>query len=266
MSTTPLLSASRQTVKDSDENRVERWLNPLIELSVESPSLILGYGGKQPLDRSEMIPYFHVCGRSGNHRTLRVLLVGGWLGNEIDSTWVIASFLTEIEQRLRLLAGIEVTAYPVINRDALREGTHLTAEQHAKSLRLWEGSDLPQVEILERELWRYDYDLAVVLRQAKLAHGFSADVWPSGGGIETVMSDALRRYAAVDNEFAWSIRPTNPRFPRVLTPVPERGNQPTEVLLSVPGAEDQGLQAKEATGLLLTVLHAARQARAEGLI
>ncbi|MFY8216440.1 MAG: hypothetical protein ACOVMP_07545, partial [Chthoniobacterales bacterium] len=61
---------------------VDSWLNPLIELSMESPSLIVGYGGKQPLSRSEMVPYFHACGRTGNHKTLRTLVVGGWLGNE----------------------------------------------------------------------------------------------------------------------------------------------------------------------------------------
>lgn len=255
--------------KASDDNRedlVNQWMNPLIELSMESPSLILGYGGKQPLQRSEMVPYFHVCGRTGLHETLRVLIVGGWLGHEINSTWVITSFLTQMEQRMRLLAGIEITAYPIINRPALREGSSLTSEQKRESTRLWQDSPIAHVDILEQEMWRYDYDLAILVRESTLAHGFTADVWPAGDGVESVISDSMKRYASADPEFSWSIRPSNPRFARSLTPVPDRSSQPSEIALSVPGAQDAKTQANDGTALLLTVLHAARQARAEGLL
>jgi hypothetical protein len=50
-----------------------------------------------------------------------------------------------------------------------------------------------------------------------------------------------------------------------LTPVPSDG-QPTEVVVEIPTTGD-ARQAKEQTlGLVLTLLHAARQGRMEGLL
>ena len=99
----------------SGRQDVHDLIAPLIELTQKSSSLVVGYGAPQAGVRSEMIPYFHVCGTPTENEPLRVLVIGGWVGTEIVTPYAIACLLVALESRLRLAAGIEITAYPVAN-------------------------------------------------------------------------------------------------------------------------------------------------------
>lgn len=238
---------------------------PITELSLESSTLVLGYGGEEKSAREAMIPYFHVCGENSGKDPLRALIIGGWHGTDRLSVYSAASMLGAIQNRLRIVAGMEVTAYPAVNGEAIRAGEVLTPEQQVQGVRLWEESRFQHVQVLERELQRYAYHLIVVLRESSENSGFRVTLWPSGDGAEAVFSDSLRRLQthAGDDLLEWSVNP--PGIARNLTPMPG-DNQPTEVVVEIPTSGDAKLAKEQTLGLVLTLLHAARQGRMEGLL
>ncbi len=240
---------------------------PITELSLESSTLVLGYGGEQKATREAMIPYFHVCGENSGDDPLRALIIGGWLGTERLSVYSVASMLGAIQNRLRIVAGMEVTAYPAVNVEATRAGEDLTSGQQAEGVSLWKESRFPHVQVLERELQRYAYHLILVLRENPARSGFQVTLWPSGEGAETVLCDSLRRLQthAGDDLLEWTVNPPSPQDARALTPIPG-DSQPTEVVVEIPTAGDAKLAKEQTLGLVLTLLHAARQGRMEGLL
>ena len=75
----------------SGRQDVQDLIAPLIELASQSSSLVVGYGAPQMGVRSEMIPYFHVCGTPADKEPLRVLVIGGWVGTEIITPYACLS-------------------------------------------------------------------------------------------------------------------------------------------------------------------------------
>lgn len=238
-------------------------LAPLTELSEESATLIRGYGGRQGVSRNDLIPYFHVCGTTSNEPTLHVLVIGGWNGTEIASTYAVARFVAAVEERLHLVSGMEITAYPLANPAAFRNPTEPTHPGQ-----LWHGhaTDRLSVHVLEQELWRYDYDFVINLRHAALASEYQVDVWPDRNEQRRVLSDSLKRLGQVSPNLNWTIHPRSARKARTFTPVPDRAKQPAEIRITLAGADDPAALVENSLGLLLTLLHAGRQARAEGLL
>ncbi len=237
-----------------------------MELSSHSSTLILGYGGGEKATRKELLPYFHVCGAGGGEEPVRALIVGGWTGEETTTTYTIARLLASIEESLRLASGIEVTAYPIANLEARRAGVAVTDEQEKQGVRFWCGSPFRHVKALENELQRYSYDLVIVLREAAATADMEVSVWPDSEVSTTILRDALNRYASAGPAFAWAFDPDQPRFPKVFTPLPEVQKQPAELSIALPGGLDQDEQANQGISILLTLLHAARQAKAEGVL
>jgi hypothetical protein len=255
---TDRFNAGRQDVQD--------LIAPLIELSARSSSLLVGYGAPQAGVRSEMIPYFHVCGTPAEKQPLRVLVIGGWVGTEIITPYAIARLLVALESRLRLAAGIEITAYPVANLEAHRQTVFLTSKQQVDGARCWENSQCSHVQVLERELERYDYEAIFLLRQNPRALDADVEAWLAEDEQKVALADALKRYASTSPLFRWRANPVRPTYSRTFTPIPNRDRQPAEIIIGLPGALNPEQQAQESMALVLSLSHAMRQARAEGIL
>jgi hypothetical protein len=252
---------------NSGRQDVQDLIAPLLELSARSSSLIVGYGAPQAGVRSEMIPYFHVCGTQTDREPLRVLVVGGWVGTEIITPYAIARLLVALESRLRLAAGIEITAYPVANLEAHRQTVFLTSKQQIDGMRCWENSQCGHVQVLERELERYDYDAIFLLRQNSRALDADVEAWLAEEEQKVALSDALKRYASTSPLFRWRANPVRPTYSRTFTPIPNRDRrQPAEIIIGLPGALSAEQQAQESMALILSLSHAMRQSRAEGIL
>lgn len=250
----------------SGRQDVQDLIAPLIELASQSSSLVVGYGAPQMGVRSDMIPYFHVCGTPADKEPLRVLVIGGWVGTEIITPYAIARLLVALESRLRLATGIEITAYPVANLEAHRQTVFLTSKQHLDGMSCWENSQCGHVQVLERELERYAYDAIFLLRQNPRAQDADVEAWLAEEEQKVALSDALRRYAAASPLFRWRANPVRPTYTRTFTPIPSRERQPAEIIIGLPGALDAEQQAQECMALILSLAHAMREARAEGMM
>jgi hypothetical protein len=250
----------------SGRQDVHDLIAPLIELTQKSSSLVVGYGAPQAGVRSEMIPYFHVCGTPTENEPLRVLVIGGWVGTEIVTPYAIARLLVALESRLRLAAGIEITAYPVANLEAHRETVFLTQTQQIDGMRCWENSQCSHVRVLERELERYAYDAIFLLRQNPRALDADVEAWLAEEAQKIVLSDALKRYASASPLFRWRANPVRPTYSRTFTPIPNWERQPAEIIIGLPAALTPEQQAQESMALILSLSHAMRQAHAEGVM
>lgn len=251
---------------ESGRQDVDSLVAPLISLAHDSSSLIVGFGMTQSGLRSDMIPYFHVCGTTPVDKPVRILLIGGIVGTEIVTPFAVARLLAALEARLQLVAGLEVTGFPVANLEAHREGVFLTSAQQADGAKCWENSACSHIQVLERELKRYEYDLVIVLRENVRAEEADIEAWLVEDEQKRVVSDALYRHATIAPGFRWSVNPVRPTYPRTFTPVPGSERQPAEVIVGLPGALPAEAQAENAMGLVLSVAHAVRQARDEGFM
>lgn len=251
---------------DSGAQDVDSLIAPLIALSQESSSLIVGYGSPQAGVRKNMIPYFHVCGTEPVQIPIRALILGGWVGTESITPYAVARMLAALEARLQLVNGLEVTAYPVINLEAHRAGVFLTEKQQAAGVSCWEESPCSHIKVLESELQRYEYDVIIVLREHVRSHDADVEAWLAEDEQKAVLSDCLKRHATVSPHFRWRINPVRPTYARALTPIPQAARQPAEIVIGLPGALAPQAQAQEALMLALTLCHAARQGREEGLM
>lgn len=245
---------------------VETLIAPLVDLTHESSSLVVGYGMPQAGVREKMIPYFHVCGTYTDVEPLRALIVGGWSGTETVTPYAIARLLAAMEARLNLVAGLEITAYPAANLEAQRERVSFTASQEQDGVICWKDSPSSHIRVMENELRRYDYDVVLLLRETPAAAETTVEAWVSQDRQKIILGDALQRHASAHKNFAWSTNPSKPAFPRAFTPIPHAAIQPAEIVIGLPGALEPADRAAEALGLLLSLLHAMRQARQEGVL
>lgn len=245
---------------------VDRLLAPLVELSKTSATLVLGYGLGQPGSRETMVPYFHVRGPRTSDRPVRVLVIGGWIGTETVTALTAARLIAALEHRLNLAEGIEVTAYPVANLEAHRAGLYLTAEQEALGARCWEDSPCSHVRVIEREIMRYDYDLIVMVRQNNRRFDCEVEAWLVEDEQKRILTGALHRYDPEGEGKNWRVNPVRPTHRRTFTPTPALERQPAEVVVALPGARSPEEQANEGMGIILSLAHAVRQARLEGLL
>ncbi|HVE16470.1 MAG TPA: hypothetical protein VNB29_07025 [Chthoniobacterales bacterium] len=250
----------------SGKTTVDELIAPLIEQATDSASLVVGYGINQPGDRSQMIPYFHVCGTSSDHPPVRALLVGGWVGTETVTPYALARLIAALEAVSPLAAGTEVTAYPVANLAAHREGVFVTPDQAGGQAVCWEESAVNHVRVLEKELRRYDYDFVILLRQNPRALSADVEAWLPTKPHKIVFSEALDRYAAADADFKWRANPSAPVYARHFTPIPGTTRQPVEITIGLAAAKPPAEQANEAISLVLSLLHAVRHARSEGVL
>lgn len=251
---------------EAGQDNLESLIEPLMALVEESSSLVVGYGIAQTGVRETMIPYFHVCGARAEHEPVRALVIGGWVGTESVTPCAAARLLAAMESRLSAVAGIEVTAFPVANLEAHREKVFLSSGQRIENMRCWEDSPCSHVRVIERELQRYDYDAVILLRENSRAFDAHVEAWLTEDVHKEVLSDTLARYATASPEFQWKVNPVHPIFARSFTPIPAVEKQPAEIIVALPTASGAENASSEGVGLVLTLLHAMRQAREEGLL
>ncbi len=249
------------------EKDVRALVAPLIELADESQSLVVGYGIPRAGAREDAIPYFHVVGGACAYEPVRMLIVGGWVGTQPVTTYTIARLLAAMEERMSLVAGLEITAFPAANLDAQREDVFLTGSQQANGVALWQDSSSEFVKVFERELQRYEYDIVVHLREHPRAIEPDLEAWAYEDDKKQVLGNALEQYSKSGPRFKWRMNPLRPKpvYTRVFTPMPNVERQPAEIVIGLPSARPVEEQVTDGIGLVLFLAHAARQAREEGL-
>lgn len=236
-------------------------MQPLMDLSEESEHLVVGYAAPHTgWNRGEdLIPYYHVIGKSGSGQPMRALLTAGWFGTEESASYTLFRLVAALEEKFQLVDGIEATVYPIVNMDAREAMVVLTPEQRENELGLWQNSPLRHVQVIEKELLRNPYDIVIRLEEEPKAEEFSAVVWAANATHGRILEDALKKYHMVSPGFQWRREDFAVATDGRLTPIPDSEHQPSEMLLYLPGELLAEQQAEEGIGILLFVLHAFRE-------
>lgn len=237
---------------------LEDLTRPLVELTEDSSTLVVGYGLGQAGVRDEMIPYFHIIGPGADEKPVRLLVIGGWLGTDSVTPLAVARFIAAIESSQSLIQGLEITAYPVANVEAYREGVFLTGKQQIEGVRCWSDSTCSYVKVIENELTRYDYDAVILLRESSRTKGVEIEAWEGRGVQVTTLKTLFGNLVSEPRKIRWEIEPEKPAFERTFTPLPGNTNQPTEIVIGFP-EEPVGVPGSDmALDLLLKVIAALR--------
>jgi hypothetical protein len=263
LNTTDLLIANRFEAGQTD---IDGLIAPLAELAQDSSSLIVGYAPTASRRREDAIPYFHVCGTSADKPPVRALVVGGWFGSETRSPYAIARLIAAMEERSGLATGLEVTAFPVANLKAHRTGAYLSEDQTVAGACCWEESSYDHVQVLEKELLRYAYDVVIFLRENPRAVETDAEVWLAEDSHKQALAEALQRYAQQAADFRWKVNPSAPIYRRTFTPVPRSDKQPSEIIIGLAASKSPSEQTNDLTGIVFTLLHALREGRQAGML
>jgi len=245
---------------------VDDVLNPILELSEDSPSLLVGYGSDQSMVRERLIPYFHLLGAKTTEPQLRVLIVGGWLGTETKAAYTVARLVALFEAKLQLIDGLEITAYPIMNLEAYKSGVLLTPKQELEGVKLWSKSPCSHVVVLERELLRYPYDLVVFIREDDKEIDLSVNLWAETDRQRLVGEDHMKRFSRVSPFFRWAANPVSGLVGPIAGKVPDQELQPVEARVGLPAALPDKEQTDSGIAITLGFLHAYRQARMEGIL
>jgi hypothetical protein len=243
----------------SGRPKLEDLTRPLVELTEDSSTLVVGYGLGQSGVRADMIPYFHIIGPDVDEKPVRVLVIGGWLGTDASTPLAVARFIAAIESSQSLIQGLEITAYPVANVEAYSEGVFLTGKQQLEGVRCWSGSTCSHVKVLENELTRYDYDAVILVRESSRSERVEIEAWEGSGGQVATLKTLFGNLATEPRKIHWEIEPEKPAFERTFTPIPENSNHPTEILIGFP-EEPSGVPGADiALDLILKVIAALRR-------
>lgn len=262
-STTELLIANRF---EGGATEVDELLAPLAELAQDSSSLIVGYVPTASRRREDALPYFHVCGASADVEPVRVLVVGGWFGHEKRSPYAIARLIAAMERRAALATGLEVTAFPVANREANRAQEFLTADQSLEAVKCWDESAPEYVRLIERELHRYVYDLVIFVREHPRIYETDVEAWFVEDAHKQILGEALTTHARSDDGLRVKINPSAPDYRRTFTPIPNARRQPSEVIVGLSAAKSSNDQSNDFSGLAFVLMHALREARTAGRV
>ncbi len=237
---------------------LEDLTRPLVELTEDSSTLVVGYGLGQAGVRDEMIPYFHIIGPDADEKPVRVLIIGGWLGTDAATPLAVSRFIAAIESSQELIQGLEITAYPVSNVEAYREGIFLTGKQQIEGVKCWSNSTCSHVKVIENELTRYEYDAVILLRESTSEKGVEVDAWEGRGINVATLETLFGTLSAETPKLHWEIEPAKPAFARTFTPIPENPNHPTEILIGF-SEEPSAVEGSDvALDLLLKVVAALR--------
>ncbi len=253
--TTEMLIANRF---EGGATIIDDLIAPLAEIATDSASLIIGYVPTASRRREDALPYFHVCGSSADRPPVRVLVVGGWFGNEERSPYAIARLIAALEQKPDLAAGFEVTAFPVANLEAHRSRTFLTRGQSLTASRCWEETAPEYVRLLERELQRYDYDLVIFVREHPRMHETDIEAWLTEDADKHTLGRALTEHAAQQPGLRLRVNPSTPDYRRTFTPVPGERRQPAEILVGLSATKSAGEQTQDFASIVFALLAARR--------
>lgn len=241
---------------------LEELTRPLVELTEDSSTLVVGYGLGQSGVRAEMIPYFHIIGPDVKEKPVRVLVIGGWLGTDAATPLAVARFIAAIESSQSLIQGLEITAYPVANVEAYREGVFLTGKQQIEGVKCWSNSTCSHLKVIENELTRYDYDAVILLRESSRTKGIEVEAWEGRGVQVAKLKTLFGNLVSEPRKIHWEIEPEKPAFERTFTPIPGNPNHPTEIVIGFP-EEPAGVAGSDsALDLLLKVIAALRKSPA----
>jgi protein MpaA len=226
----------------SSRRSIPELLGPLERLAAGAPDLVVNHGAQFTSGgQAYVLPRYLFIGPRGGGDLLRVGLFAGIHGDEPEGVHALIQFLGQLSRRPELATGYCLFAYPLCNPTGFEDRTRVARSGKDLNREFWNGSNEPEVRLLESELVTHAFDGIISLHTDDTSHGFygfargatltrhliepalqAAEQFLPRNGNETI--DGFRARKGI-------IRDT---YPGVLSAPPKVRPRPFEIVLETP--------------------------------
>jgi murein peptide amidase A len=244
-------------------HKLRRLYWPFLALAEECREIIGVVAGSFTLGgKRYTIPRFTFLGPTTNVPQKRIALFGLVHGDEPAGTQALLKLFEHLADDPALAAGYDLVCYPVCNPTGYEDGTRHNRAGFDLNRQFWQGSSLPEIQILEGELRNEHFDGIVALHTDDTSAGLYG--YAHGRELnEDLLVPALRaserivpcNFEPVIDGFKASAGVIHDCFSGVLRPPPEQRPQPFEIIFETPGQTEVDLQAEAAQLAVRTILH-----------
>jgi murein peptide amidase A len=107
--------------------------------------------------RSYTLPRYIFLGPTGGGDVIRIGIFAGIHGDEPQGTLALRRFLSVLKENPDLARGYALFLYPACNPTGLEDGTRFSRAGLDLNRQFWEGSNAPEVRMLESEIWAHAF-------------------------------------------------------------------------------------------------------------
>ena len=247
-------------------DRIQRLLNPLLELTAHSDYLIGGSVGQVKVRRDVFqIPRFVFIGPTGGGETIRLGIFAGLYGDEPEGAAAVVEFLQELEIAPQLARNFHLYVYPVCNPSGFAVGTRFNAADEDLAAQFWRRSSEPEVYYLERELGVHRFHGVISVTTKNLPGGFLVQTNNEvlSSALTPPALEASRQFLPehiLNDEPLKDLPPALPDDPpqNFLTATDELNPAPFELHIGIPKSAPRPSQIHGTVGALKSILDSYR--------
>ncbi len=169
VTTGPYVSATRNALRRS----LSDTLAPLEAMAANSSNLLPNRGAK--LDSAGFtyqLPRYLFLGPKSGGDPIRIGLFAGIHGDEPEGVFALIRLLRLLEDQPELATGYCLFIYPICNPTGFEDGTRHARGGKDLNREFWQGSQEPEVRMLESELISHSLHGIISLHTDDTSHGF----------------------------------------------------------------------------------------------
>ncbi len=188
--TAPPVPSRLQTLPE--RRPIDRLLAQLDQIAETSDHLIRKpFGQFESAGRTYDIPRYVFLGPRGGGDTIRIGIFATIHGDEPEGALALTRFVAALEKNPELAKGYCLFLYPVCNPTGFEDNTRHARGGKDLNREFWNNSDVPEVKLLETEVWLHAFDGIITLHSDDTSDGLYGYV---AGAVlsENLLEPALR--------------------------------------------------------------------------
>lgn len=204
-------------------------------------------------------------------RRIRLGIFAGIHGDEPAGILGLMDFVRELDHDPELGREYELSIYPLCNPSGFLAGTRESASGKDLNREFWRNSDQPEVQLLEKEITRKNFDGIIALHSDDTSagfYGFARDRLISEQMLSPALEAAERFLPRDTNDIIDGFHAVNgiihTAYDGILTAPPTQNPQPFEVILESPHLAPLDLQRQGFVAALRAILQSYRSFIAYG--
>ena len=241
---------------------ISELLARLERLASASPSLVADHGAEfQSGGQSYDLPRYLFIGPKGGDEMIRIGIFAGIHGDEPEGVHALIQFLSLLEHKPDLASGYCLFVYPVCNPTGFEDRTRLARSGKDLNREFWNGSQEPEVKLLQSELAAHSFHGIISLHTDDTSqgfYGFAHGATLTQNLIEPALQAAEQFLTRNGNESIDGFRARNgiirDRYPGVLSAPPKVRPRPFEIILETPQTPPNYLKEAALVAALQVIL------------
>jgi murein peptide amidase A len=241
---------------------IPELLAPLERIAAASSSLMADHGSRfKSGGQTYELPRYLFMGPKGGDDLIRVGIFAGIHGDEPEGVHALIQFLSLLERKPELATGYCLVVYPVCNPTGFEDRTRQARSGKDLNREFWNGSEEPEVKLLQSELVAHVFDGIISLHtddSSEGFYGFAHGATLTKNLIEPALQAAEQFLPRNGSETIDGFRARNgiirDSYPGTLSAPPKLRPRPFEIVLETPQAPPSYLKEAALVAALRMVL------------